>query len=302
MKILITGGCGFIGSHIVDRYVDEGHDVVVLDNLSTGDIKNLNPQAAFYEEDICDEKIEKIFQREKFDTINHLAAQINVRTSVDDPRFDTRVNVIGTVNLLSLGAKYGIQRFIFASSGGAIYGEPEQLPITENFPLNPLSPYAVAKMAAERYIVTFANMYAFHYTILRYSNVYGPRQISKSEAGVISIFINQILDSKECTVFGDGHQIRDYVYVHDVAEANVRALDCRSDMFNIGTGVATSVNDLIDMLSDIARKKIDHKHSTPRPGEVFKNVLDCSKAASLLQWKPTTLLRQGLHETFEYFQ
>lgn len=302
MKILVTGGCGFIGSHIVDRYVDEGHDVVVIDNLSTGDIKNLNPQATFYKKDVCDETFDEIFQQEKFEIINHHAAQINVRTSVDDPRFDAQVNIIGTVNLLTLGMKYGIQRFIFASSGGAIYGEPEQFPITENFPLNPLSPYAVAKMAAEKYITAFAKMYAFHYTILRYSNVYGPRQISKSEAGVISIFINQILDNKECIVFGDGHQVRDYVYVYDVVEANVRALNCRSDMFNIGTGVATSVNDLIDIFSDITNKKIDHKHNAPRPGEVFKNVLDCSKAASVLQWKPTTPLRQGIHTTFEYFQ
>jgi UDP-glucose 4-epimerase len=302
MKILVTGGCGFIGSHIVDRYVDEGHDVVVIDNLSTGDKRNLNLKATFHKKDICDETIGEIFQQEKFDIINHHAAQINVRTSVDDPRFDAQVNIIGTVNLLTLGVKYSVQRFIFASSGGAIYGEPKQFPIKEDFPLNPLSPYAVAKMAAEKYIRVFATIYPFHYTILRYSNVYGPRQISKSEAGVISIFINQILDNKECIVFGDGHQVRDYVYVHDVVEANVRALDCRSDMFNIGTGVATSVNDLIDILSDVTKKKIDHTHSAPRPGEVFKNVLDSSKAASVLQWKPRTPLRQGIHTTFEYFQ
>jgi UDP-glucose 4-epimerase len=302
MKIVVTGGCGFIGSHIVDRYIDEGHDVVVIDDLSTGDMSNLNPKATFHKKDICDETIGEIFQQEKFEIINHHAAQINVRTSVDNPRFDAQVNIIGTVNLLALGVKYGIERFIFASSGGAIYGEPEQFPITEDFPLHPRSPYAVAKMAAEKYIMAFADMYAFQYTILRYSNVYGPRQISKSEAGVISIFINQILDNKECIVFGDGHQVRDYVYVQDVVEANVRALNCRSDMFNIGTGVATSVNDLIDILSDITDKKIDHKHNAARPGEVYKNVLDCSKAASVLQWKPTTPLRRGIHTTLEYFQ
>jgi UDP-glucose 4-epimerase len=302
MKILVTGGCGFIGSHIVDRYVNEGHDVVVIDNLSTGDMNNLNPKATFHKKEICDETIEEIFQREKFDVVNHHAAQINVRTSVDDPRFDAQVNIIGAVNLLTVGVKYGIQRFIFASSGGAIYGEPKQFPITEDFALHPLSPYAVAKMAAEKYIMAFARIHAFHYTILRYSNVYGPRQISKGEAGVISIFIHQILNNKECIIFGDGHQIRDYVYIHDVVEANVCALDCRSDIFNIGTGVGTNVNDLINILSEITKKKIDHKHSAPRPGEVFKNVLDSSKAASVLRWKPQTPLKQGIHTTFGYFQ
>jgi UDP-glucose 4-epimerase len=302
MKILVTGGCGFIGSHIVDRYVNEGHDVVVIDNLSTGDMNNLNPKETFHKKDICDETIEEIFQREKFDVVNHHAAQINVRTSVDDPRFDAQVNIIGAVNLLTVGVKYGIQRFIFASSGGAIYGEPKQFPITEDFALHPLSPYAVAKMAAEKYIMAFARIHAFHYTILRYSNVYGPRQISKGEAGVISIFIHQILNNKECIIFGDGHQIRDYVYIHDVVEANVCALDCRSDIFNIGTGVGTNVNDLINILSEITKKKIDHKHSAPRPGEVFKNVLDSSKAASVLRWKPQTPLKQGIHTTFGYFQ
>lgn len=301
MKILVTGGCGFIGSHIVDSYIDMGHDVVIIDDLSTGDIKNLNPKAKFYEEDICNQNIEKIFQKENFAIVNHHAAQINVRISVDNPLFDARVNLLGSLNLLILGAKYKIKRFIFASSGGAIYGEPETFPITEDFPLDPLSPYGVSKIATEKYLMTFAKLYKFDYTILRYSNVYGPRQISKSEAGVISIFIDQILNKKECIVFGDGKQIRDYVYVADVVKANILSLDCKPDIFNIGTEITTSVNDLIEILSDIVKKKVDHRHSAPRPGEVFKNILDYSKAVSKLNWEPKTKLEQGILKTFEYF-
>lgn len=301
MKILVTGGCGFIGSHIVDSYIDMGHDVVIIDDLSTGDIKNLNPKAKFYEEDICNQNIEKIFQKENFAIVNHHAAQINVRISVDNPLFDARVNLLGSLNLLISGAKYKIKRFIFASSGGAIYGEPETFPITEDFPLDPLSPYGVSKIATEKYLMTFAKLYKFNYTILRYSNVYGPRQISKSEAGVISIFIDQILNKKECIVFGDGKQTRDYVYVADVVKANILSLDCKPDIFNIGTEITTSVNDLIEILSDIVKKKVDHRHSAPRPGEVFKNILDYSKAVSKLNWEPKTKLKQGILKTFEYF-
>jgi len=301
MKIMVTGGCGFIGSHIVDAYVAKGHDVVIIDNLSTGNINNLNPRAKFYEEDINSD-LDKIFRREKFELINHHAAQINVRTSVDDPVYDARINVLGTVNLLKFASKYAIKRFVYASSGGAVYGEPEQYPINEGTPLNPLSPYGASKVAAEHYITTFARLYGMDYVIFRYSNVYGPRQIIKSEAGVISIFIDRIFRNESCSVYGDGKQIRDYVYVGDIVAANMLALNCAPNIFNIGTNVETSVNDLIDIFSKILKKDVAHQHVDPRPGEVQRNVLDYRHAWSVIQWQPKTQLKDGIAETFEYFK
>lgn len=301
MKILVTGGCGFIGSHIVDAYVAHGHDVAVVDDLSTGTIDNLNPKAKFYEADICG-NIDKIFQEGKFELVNHHAAQINVRTSVEDPLFDARVNVLGTLNLLQQAERFGVKRFVYASSGGAVYGEPADYPIKEVETPRPLSPYGASKAAAEKYIVTYADLYDLQYVILRYSNVYGPRQIIKSEAGVISIFIDRILRNEACTVFGDGKQVRDYVYVGDVVEANRRALECKPNIFNIGTGVETSVNDLIDVFSSILNTNILHEHVAPRPGEVFRNVLDFSKARSEIGWQPKIELTAGILKTFEYFK
>ena len=301
MKILVTGGCGFIGSHIVDAYVGQGHDVAVIDDLSTGTIENLNPKAKFYEEDICG-NIERIFQKEEFEMVNHHAAQINVRTSVEDPLFDARVNVLGTLNLLQLATRFGVKRFVYASSGGAVYGEPAEYPIKEIVVPRPLSPYGASKTAAEKYIVTYSNLYDLQCVILRYSNVYGPRQIIKSEAGVISIFIDRILRNEPCTVFGDGKQVRDYVYVGDVVEANVSALACQPNIFNIGTGVETSVNDLIDVFSSILNKDIAHEHVAPRPGEVFRNGLEYSKASSEIGWQPKIQINAGILKTFEYFK
>jgi UDP-glucose 4-epimerase len=302
MKILVTGGCGFIGSHIVDAYLDMGHKVAVIDNLSTGDIKNLNSRAKFFKEDICNKNIKKIFEQEKFDIINHHAAQINVRTSVDDPIFDANVNIMGSLNLLDLAMKYSIKKFIFASSGGAVYGEPDRFPITEDFSINPTSPYGLSKATIERYVLIFSKLKNFDYVIFRYSNVYGPRQISKSEAGVISIFIEQILNSRKCIVFGDGNQTRDYVYVNDVVNANIEALECKSAILNIGTGIETSVNDLINILSDITKKNVDHEHDAPRSGDVFRNIVDAARAATTIHWMPKTTLKQGVKKTFDYFK
>lgn len=302
MNILVTGGCGFIGSHIVDAYIDLGHSVWVIDNLSTGDIKNLNPKAKLIEIDITNSDIEKIFKQVKLDAINHHAAQINVRTSVSDPVFDAKVNILGSLNLITLAVKHHVKRFIFASSGGTVYGEPTQLPITEEFSINPSSPYGISKATTEKYLTLYANMNDLDYVILRYSNVYGPRQISKSEAGVISIFIEHILKHEECTIFGDGNQTRDYVYVGDVVTANTVALDCKADVFNIGTGIETKVNDLVDILTDITNHDILHEHDNPRSGEVLRNVLDNGKAISIIKWQPRISLKQGIRKTFEYFQ
>ncbi|MEO0143102.1 MAG: NAD-dependent epimerase/dehydratase family protein [candidate division WOR-3 bacterium] len=301
MRILVTGGAGFIASHIVDAYIQTGHQVVVIDDLSTGDIGNLNPGAIFFKKDICLPDIEDIFSKYNFDVVNHHAAQINVRTSLRDPLFDARVNIIGSLNILHLCAKYKVKRFIFASSGGAVYGEPENFPITEEFPLVPLSPYGVGKIAVEHYIKVFARLYNFDYVILRYSNVYGPRQIPKGEAGVISIFINQILSNQKCYINGDGSQLRDYVFVDDVVRANILALEGVSDTFNIGTGIGTSVNELLDLLKSVAKREIPFEHRPPIPGEVFKNVLDCKKAGRVLNWKPQILLPEGLKKTYQFF-
>ncbi len=301
MKILVTGGCGFIGSHIVDAYMRMGHHVAIIDDLSTGDIHNLNSKATFYETDIRNRDIEQIFVREKFDLINHHAAQINVRTSVDDPLFDADVNILGSLNLINFAMKYKIKKFIFASSGGTVYGEPQKFPITEDFPIEPSSPYGISKATVEKYLRLFAELYNMDYVILRYSNVYGPRQISKSEAGVISIFINQILENEKCIVFGDGNQTRDYVYVDDVVKANCACLEIASDVLNIGTGIETTVNDLITMLSDVTKKDVDHEHGPARLGEIFRNVLDFSKARSMLHWEPEITLEQGIKKTFDYF-
>ncbi|HEC77890.1 MAG TPA: NAD-dependent epimerase/dehydratase family protein [candidate division WOR-3 bacterium] len=302
MKILVTGGCGFIGSHIVDAYIDMGHKVSIIDNLSTGDIKNLNPEAKFFKEDIRSQNIKKIFEEGKFDVVNHHAAQINVRVSAEDPLFDADVNIIGSLNLMSAALRYGVKKFIFASSGGTVYGEPKELPITEDYPIRPNSPYGISKATFERYLTLFSLQHNIDYVILRYSNVYGPRQISKSEAGVISIFIEQILKNKECVVFGDGAQTRDFVYVADVVNANISALTCDSVILNIGTGIETSVNELIDMLSEITGQRVAHRHDAPRLEEVRRNVIDPTKAESLIQWRPIVSLKEGIRRTFEYFQ
>jgi UDP-glucose 4-epimerase len=301
MKTLVTGGCGFIGSHIVDDYIAEGHTVAVIDDLSTGSLQNLNRQATFYQKDINSPDIDDIFAQERFDVVNHHAAQINVRTSVTDPLLDARVNIMGSLHLLMLSARHKVRRLIFASSGGAIYGEPDQYPIAETTAPAPASPYGIAKATVEQYMQILSQLHGFDHVILRYSNVYGPRQISASEAGVISIFINQVLNNEPCVVFGDGTSTRDYVFIDDVVRANRTALTCPSNTFNIGTGIETSVNGLIELLSGITDRKIEHVYDDPRAGDVQRSVLDASRAAQHLNWTAQTSLAQGMKKTFDYF-
>ncbi len=301
MKILVTGGCGFIASHVTDAYVDAGHEVVVVDDLSTGDIKNLNPKATFHQIDINDPGIGRLFKEQKFDIVNHHAAQINVRTSVEDPVKDARINIIGSLNLLDQALKNNTRRFIFASSGGTVYGEPDSFPITEEFPIRPESPYGISKATFERYISILAADRPTDYVILRYGNVYGPRQIAKSEAGVISIFINQIINREVCAIFGNGDQTRDYVYVKDVVNANSIALSALPGVYNIGTGIETSVNDLLSILRPIVGRAIESRNEKPRAGEVLRNALDPSKAGKLMNWRPMTSLSQGIEETYRHF-
>lgn len=302
MRILVTGGCGFIGSHIVDAYLEQGHHVTVIDDLSTGSLNNLNPRAVFIQNDISDPDLGAIFKNERFEVVNHHAAQINVRTSVKDPLFDAKINIMGALNILRYGFDHGMQRFIFASSGGTVYGEPSTFPITEEFPIQPTSPYGIAKATFERYLSILAPLHRFTTVVLRYSNVYGPRQISKSEAGVISIFIENILQRKTCTVYGNGEQVRDYVFIHDVVQANIKALATPSITVNIGTGIETSVNDLLRILSDSRGMVVDHEYGPARAGEVFRNVINPAKAASELKWRPTTPLKKGIQQTLEYFK
>jgi UDP-glucose 4-epimerase len=269
MQILVTGGAGFIGSHIVDAYLQEGHQVVVVDNLSTGKKSNLNQAAVFYPIDICSWKeLELVFQKHAFEVVNHHAAQINLRRSMDEPVFDAEVNIIGSLNLFELCRKYGVKKFIFASSGGAIYGIPKQIPVDEKAPTKPLSPYGIAKLSVEQYLEYYFQVWDLERIILRYGNVYGPRQDPQGEAGVISIFCNNILKGDPCIVFGDGSKTRDYVSVHDIASANLLALNSSANIYNLGTGLETSVNQLIDLLQKVANQKISIIYDQDRKGEI----------------------------------
>ncbi|MBI4690380.1 MAG: NAD-dependent epimerase/dehydratase family protein [Nitrospirae bacterium] len=300
MRILVTGGAGFIGSHIVDAYINEGHEVFVLDNLSTGKRENINPKAVFYHADIRDDLI-LLFKEINPDVINHHAAQIYVRASVEDPCFDAEVNIIGTINLVDAGLKSGIKKFILASSG-AIYGEQEYYPADEAHPSVPLSPYGVAKLTCEKYLHYYKYNFGLDYTALRYSNVYGPRQNHLGESGVIAIFINKLLKDEQPVIHGDGSQMRDYVFVDDVVAANIKALEPNiSGEFNISTGAETSVNELYDNIAVIIGKDITAYHGIEKKGDLKRSCLLYKKAKEILGWSPTVSLPDGLKNTVEWF-
>lgn len=300
---MVTGGAGFIGSHIVDRYINEGNEVIIIDDLSTGKKENINPQARFHHIDIRDKGMEAIFEKERPEIVNHHAAQMDVRRSTENPAFDADVNIIGTINLLENSVKYGVKRFIFASSGGAIYGEQKDFPAGEEHQQFPLSPYGVSKLAGEKYIHYYSKNFGLRYISLRYSNVYGPRQNPEGEAGVVAIFIGRLLKGKEPVINGDGEQTRDYVYVDDVVEANISAARSETEgSFNIGTGIETSVNKILSNLIDITKVDIKGIHGPPKKGEQRISVLDCSKAIKSLGWKPKVTLEDGLRRTVLYFK
>ena len=302
-KIMVTGGAGFIGSHIVDRYINEGNEVIIIDDLSTGKKENINPQARFHHIDIRDKGMEAIFEKERPEIVNHHAAQMDVRRSTENPAFDADVNIIGTINLLENSVKYGVKKFIFASSGGAIYGEQKDFPAGEEHQQFPLSPYGVSKLAGEKYIHYYSKNFGLRYISLRYSNVYGPRQNPEGEAGVVAIFIGRLLKGKEPVINGDGEQTRDYVYVDDVVEANISATRSETEgSFNIGTGIETSVNKILSNLIDITKVDIKGMHGPPKKGEQRISVLDCSKAIKSLGWKPKVTLEDGLRRTVLYFK
>ena len=303
MKILVTGGAGFIGSNIVDAYIDAGHEVAVIDNLSNGKEENLNPKARFYKVDIRSPEIDLVFAKEKPDVLNHHAAQIDVRKSVADPMYDAGVNITGMIGLLQSSVKHMVKKVIFASSGGAIYGEPKILPADENTPLDPLAPYATSKVAGEYYLKCFSNLHGLKYTSLRYGNVYGPRQDPFGEAGVIAIFCNAMYGNKEVKIFGTGEQLRDYVYVGDVVRANLLALGrADNEEVNIGTGIGTSVNELYARLKDIIGYQKDAVYYPPRQGELEKTYLTNAKARQVLGWEPLVDIQHGLELTAEFFR
>ena len=299
--VLVTGGAGFIGSHLVDRFLSLGHRVVVVDDLSTGRLQNLNRGATFYHTSITHSGLEEIFEREQPAIVNHHTAQASVSESVKDPVRDAEVNIQGTLRLTELSRRYGVERFIFSSSGGAIYGEPGYMPCDENHPVNPLSPYALSKHVAEEYLELYHHAYRLNYVTLRYGNVYGPRQDPHGEAGVIAIFAMAMLEGKQPRIYGTGEQERDFVYVDDVVDANILAMEGANGEFNIGTGRATSVNRIFELLKGIIKYKWSPAHGPGRPGEVFKISLDSSKFEKEFGWKPQVSLEEGLARTVEYF-
>lgn len=301
MNILVTGGAGFIGSHVADRLIDLGHTTIVVDNLTTGKKDNLNQAAKFLKMDINDKEMRNVFKQYKPAFVFHLAAQIDVRKSVIDPMCDARSNILGTIHLLNLSTQYNVKKFIFSSSGGVIYGETPE-PAVEDNPPNPISPYGVAKLAGEGYIKCFGAWKNLDYTILRYANVYGPRQDPKGEAGVVSIFIGQIMNGKKSVLFGGGELERDYVYVDDVARANILCIDKGSkSIYNIGTGIPTSVNRLHEVISSTIQKKNKTEFAPKRSGELDRNVLNIERAKRDLGWEPQIDLKKGLLNTCNWF-
>jgi len=303
MKILVTGGAGFIGSNVVDALVKDGHEVTVLDNLSTGKEENINPEVKFYNIDLLDmESLELVFREFKPDVVSHHAAQIDVRKSVEDPAFDAETNIIGSINLFELSINAGVRRIIFSSTGGALYGEPEKLPASEDTPIEPLSPYGVSKYCVENYLNYFKRLYGIERVILRYANVYGPRQDPLGEAGVVAIFTGKILKGEKPVIYGDGTQTRDYVFVEDVVRANVLALEGKEGIYNIGTGSETSVNELIEIFSKVLGREIKSEYAPPRKGEVSRISLDGEKAKRELGFVPKYSLPEGIRKTIEWYR
>lgn len=304
MKILVTGGAGFIGSNIADELILKKHEVVIVDNLATGNIKNVNKKAKFYKVSICNKKkIDEIFRKEKIDIVIHNAAQLDVRKSVEDPYFDADVNIKGTLNILEACKNTKVKKIIFASSGGTIYGECGKKAPDEKAFANPLSPYGVAKLSVEHYIKAYSSLYGLKYTILRYANVYGQRQDENGEAGVVAIFIGKMIKDKEIFVFGDGKQLRDYVNVKDVVNANIKALTkANNEVINIGTNKTTSVIELVKELSKITGYNKKPIFKPKRSGELFKSFLNIYKAKKMLNWKPQVSIVEGLRNTVNYFK
>ena len=300
---LVTGGAGFIGSHLVDRLVDEGFRVVIVDDLSSGKLKNLNHSATFHHMSINQPSLRDVLNRERPDLVFHLAAQSSVAHSTRDPVLDNEVNVLGTLRLIEASRRAGVEKIIYSSTGGALYGEPEAVPCPDDAPIVPISPYGISKYMAEQYLEFYYRQYRQNFTTLRYGNVYGPRQDPDGEAGVVAIFIAAMLSGKRPRIFGDGNQARDFVSVDDVVEANMAAVyrGHRTSM-NIGTGELTTINQIYDMLKKIIGFRWDAEHGPARAGDVYRISLDSSRAAEELGWAPQTSLEEGLTKTVDYIR
>ncbi|MDP2930661.1 MAG: SDR family oxidoreductase [bacterium] len=303
MKILVTGGAGFIGSHLVDKLIEKGHKVIVIDDLSTGKRENLNEKARFYKIDVCDLKISKIFGREKPEIIFHMAAQINVRKSIEEPMKDAMINILGSLNLLENSKKFNIKKFIFASTGGAIYGEVDIFPTPESYPELPISPYGICKLAIEKYLNYYYKVFGLPFVSLRFANVYGPRQNPKGEAGVIAIFCDKMLSGKQPVIHGDGRQIRDFTYVEDIVKASILAMEKnKTGIFNIGTAKENNINTVFKRIKKLTNSDCEEIHGSAQPGEQRKSCLNYSKAERELGWHPKYSLEKGLGMTVDWFK
>lgn len=304
MKVLITGGAGFIGSNIADALIAKGHKVIIFDDLSSGKPGNINKKAKFYKADIFNKKdVSKIFKKEKPEAVIHNAAQIDVRKSVADPYYDAEINILGSINILNACVENKVKKIIFASSGGTIYGECGKKAPDEESKGKPLSPYGIAKFTVENYIKFYNEIHGLKYTILRYGNVYGHRQDPKGEAGVVAIFAPRMLKNEDVIVYGDGRQMRDYVHVSDVVDANIKALTKgNNQIINIATSKTVSVNELVKIMSKAAGYVKKAKKMPKRNGELYKSFLDIKKAGKVLSWRPGVSIESGIKQTLEYFR
>lgn len=303
MKVLVTGGAGFIGSHIVDALIERHHQVVVVDNLATGFLENINHGATFYKMSICDAELTDVFERERPDIVSHQAAQMVIAKSVAKPIFDAQENILGSLNVILNCVRSAVKRIIYASSGGAIYGEPQYLPIDENHPINPISQYGVSKHSVEHYLYVYGLQHGLSYVVLRYPNVYGPRQNPDGEAGVVAKFAGQMLREERPTIFGSGDKTRDYTHVSDVVAANLLAMEQGNNaIYNIGTGVETSDQEMFDTLAKVLSYSGNPIYAPVRTGEIYRICLDATKAQKELGWQAQLPLEEGLLQTVSYYQ
>jgi len=303
MKILVTGGAGFIGSHIADAYIELGHDVTIVDNFSSGREENCNPKAEIIRMDITSSEIDRLFEQKQFDVLNHHAAQMDVRVSVNNPKYDATTNILGGLNLYEAAKKHGVKKIIFASSGGTVYGEQQEFPANEEHPKNPLSPYGVSKLANEHYLYYYAQEHRIPSAILRYANIYGPRQNPHGEAGVVAIFTKKLLAGEQPIINGDGLQTRDYVYVGDVVIANIFALeDTMTGAYNVGTEIESDVVTIFRNLNEIIGGKCAEKYGEAKAGEQRRSVISYGKINNETGWIPTIDFREGLKKTVEFFK
>ena len=303
MNILVTGGAGFIGSHIVDAYINNNHNVVIIDDMSKGQKEFINPKATFYKKSIADTDLADILKNERIEVINHHAAQISVSDSVKNPVKDAKSNIIGTLQLLQNAVECGVDKFIYASTGGAIYGEQDYFPAKEDHPQKPTSPYGLSKLSVEGYLRFYKEQYGLKSIIFRYGNVFGPRQNPNGEAGVVAIFFNRLIKGKAPIINGDGQQTRDYIFIRDIVHANLLALNLNdSDTFNVGTGQETTVEKLTELILEVSESNITTQTSKKNNFEQRRSSLDNKKLKEALEWSPQFSLKEGLSETFNFFK